>query len=483
MGDRALPPAETYGNARTRRMNGYNQLDPGEKLMQPRKSSFALNIVKGAAVMFVMLSAFGAFAGAQTTYTENTIYTFGTQNNPDGMNPLDDGLVFDKAGNLYGTTRSDSGYGYGAVFELTPNGSGGWTETVLHFFNPQSTTNLNDGAAPGGSLAIDSKGNLYGTTTAGGANGTGIVWELSPPTVKGNPWTETILYSFGAPGSGDGYGPVGGITLGNSSATVLYGTTECGGSGASVYGSVCYPNNMGTVYQLTYVKKTKTVPAHWTETILHSFSGPDGADPQGGLLLSGGDLYGWAGYTGVIFELTHSAGGWTETVLASLPWQSFYGAPVMDAQKNLYVTTPGAGTYGSGAVWELAYSATTKTYTEQVIYSFNTGSEVSAGLNWGLVYSKGSLFGATTGGAGEGIPSYAGSVFELTYTKPTKKAPGGWQETDINQFAFLGGAADGDGPGLNELIMDSKGNLYGMLLFLSPDGGGGGVFELSPSTE
>ena len=461
--------------------------------MQPRKSSFALNIVKGAAVMFVMLSAFGAFAGAQTTYTENTIYTFGTQNNPDGMNPPHDGLVFDKAGNLYGTTQSDSGYGYGTVFELTPNGSGGWSETVLHFFNPESTTNLNDGAAPFGSLAIDSKGNLYGTTAAGGANGTGIVWELSPPPTGSTTWTETILYSFGAPGSGDGYEPGGGVTLASSAATVLYGMTACGGSGPSTYGGCGSSGGAGTVYQLAYVNKTKTVPAHWTETILHSFSGPDGAWSHGSLLLSGGTLYGWANGgagaycveqfptgCGVVFELQHGTDGWIETVLhnfgatATDAWGAYLGTPVMDAKKNLYGTSGSGGTYGNGAVWELAYSATTKTYTEQVIYSFNTGSEISAGLNWGLVYSKGSLFGATGGWGGE--PS-GGNVFELTYKKPTKTAPGGWQETDIYDFPSAG-----DGPGWNQLIMDSKGNLYGMLSGIQ-DQNYGSVFEISPSTE
>ena len=430
--------------------------------MQSRKSSFALSIVKSAAVMFVLLSALGAFAGAATTYTENTIYSFGT-NFPDGMQPLHNGLVMDKAGNLYGTTiQAECGLDqtcYGAVFELTPNGSGGWTETVLHYFNPLSNTNPNDGVYPTGNIAIDSKGNLYGTCFWGGPGwatggnnfyGSGIVWELSPPTVNGNPWTETILYSFGAPGSGDGFLPYGGVTLGNSSATVLYGTTQCGGSGSGYSG--CHwgsPNGPGTVYQLTYVKKTKTVPAHWTETILHNFAGTDGAAPLGGLLLSGGNLYGYTqdGGTGadcscgVAFELKpdgtespynllYSFGATETDALAP-----YYGAPVMDAQKNLYGTTFAGGTYETGtidygAVWELEYSAATKTYTEQVIYTFGA-NPYDVTPNWGLIYSKGSLFGATGGWGGTGA---GGNVFELTYKKPTKKVTGGWQETDLYDF-------------------------------------------------
>jgi uncharacterized repeat protein (TIGR03803 family) len=468
--------------------------------MQSRKSSFALSIVRGAAVMLVLLSALRVFAGTETTYTEKTLYSFGT-NWPDAIQPFNSGLVMDKAGNLYGTTPFDTdstpGYGPGAVFELTPSGSGGWTETILHYFQTGSTSNPNEGQYPHGSLAIDSKGNLYGTTMAGGANGTGTVWELSPPTASGNPWTETILYSFGAAGSGDGYQPWAGVTLASSAATVLYGTTECGGTGTfpgpAMFGDTCAPpqgeaSGLGTVFQLTYVKKTKTVPAHWTETILHSFSGTDGALPLGGLLLSGGNLYGYTSTGGAkydlpataacgdVYELTPNGTASTFNVLynfggtATDAADPLYGAPVIDTAKNLYGTADGGGAYGGGAVWELAYSATTKTYTEQVIYSFGANpNEIQP--NWGLVYSKGSLFGAT-GGWPVGEGSQGGNVFELTYTKPTKKAPGGWKETDLYDFP-----TDASGPGWNQLIMESSGNLYGMLQGVP---GLGSVFELEP---
>lgn len=437
---------------------------------------------------------------AEVAYTEKAIYSFGT-NWPDAIQPLYEGMVMDKAGNLYGVVAHDTaaslGYGPGAVFELTPNGSSVWTETILHYFQANSTSNPDEGQYPLGSLAIDSAGNLYGTTTAGGANGTGTVWKLSPPTTVGNPWTETTLYSFGVAGSGDGYQPVAGVTLASSAATVLYGTTECGGTGnfpgSAVVGDTCAPpqgaaSGLGTVFKLTYVKKTTTVPAHWTETILHNFSGTDGVFPLGSLLLSGGNLYGYAtnggpGYAppttlayGVVYELTPSGTAPTLKVLYNFGATTtdaadpLYGAPIMDAQKNLYGTTVYGGAYGNGAAWELVYSATTKTYTgtEQVIYSFNTNSKVSAGLNWGLVYSKGSLFGAT---GGQNSSLQGGSVFELTYIKPSTKTHGGWQEIDLYDFS------SSDGPGFNQLIADPSGNLYGMLPGIS-DSSLGSVFEL-----
>ena len=136
---------------------------------------------------------------AAVDWVESELWEFGSA--PDATSPVYNGLVLDTAGNLYGTAGGGK-YNDGAVFELTPNGQGGWNETVIHSFDPNSTT-VHDGAGPEGSLAIDSKGNLYGTTFSGGANNNGVVYELSPGT-EGT-WTETILYSFGAAASGDGF--------------------------------------------------------------------------------------------------------------------------------------------------------------------------------------------------------------------------------------------------------------------------------------
>jgi uncharacterized repeat protein (TIGR03803 family) len=130
-------------------------------------------------------------------WTEKILYSFkgGTG---DGQNPAAS-LLMDSAGNLYGTTVAGGTGGSvnsGTVFKLSPNGSGGYTETVLHSFTSGGT----DGCNPFAGLVLDSKGNLYSTTGAGGTYGFGTVFELSPGS-KGK-WTETILHSFGASGDG-----------------------------------------------------------------------------------------------------------------------------------------------------------------------------------------------------------------------------------------------------------------------------------------
>jgi uncharacterized repeat protein (TIGR03803 family) len=464
--------------------------------MQHRKSSLALTIVKGAAVMLVLLSALGAFAG-----TESVLWNFTANSGNDAEDPLYNGPVFDTKGNLFGATLWGGSFNEGAVFELSPNGQGGWNETVLYSFNPESTSVM-DGGRPCGSVVLDSKGNLYGTTLYGGTNGTGTIWELSPPAAGGTVWTEAILYNFGAAGSGDGGEPFAGVTLASSAATTFYGTTLCGGtgptggSGAPPYGC---PNGAGTVYELTYVKPTKKVKGGWKETVLYSFAGSsstDGILPQGGLTLKGKYLYGVtsSGGTGAycrtqygigcgtVFELQPGADGWSETVLYNFGATATDGTtpgqvtPVMVGD-DIYGTTEygGSGNPAAGTAWELVYSAGTQSYSEEVLYSF--GSQPNDGFipGWQLVQGKkaNTWYGTTfDGGEYQG----SGTIFELTYTPPTKKSPGGWKETNVYEFT---GYDDGYEPGKNELIVDKSGNLYGMSWF-----GGlyskGAVFEFQP---
>jgi uncharacterized repeat protein (TIGR03803 family) len=252
----------------------------------------------------------------------------------DGGDPTA-GLIFDAAGNLYGTTVGGGAYFGGTVFELSPTASGGWTYKVLHSFAA-----LDQG--PWAGVIIDSSGNLYGTTSTGGAYGYGKVFELSPQA--GGGWMEQVLYSFNG---GDGSSPFTGLifdTVGN-----LYGTTGQGGA-----------HGMGTVFELT------PGAGGWTEQLLHDFNGSDGSGPSSGLTIDAyGNLYGTTGGggtygNGTVFELLPQAGGgWTEKVLHSFhPKYHNDGVNpdaglIMDAHGNLYGTTYQGGAYGYGTVFEI----------------------------------------------------------------------------------------------------------------------------------
>ncbi|HEX3449922.1 MAG TPA: choice-of-anchor tandem repeat GloVer-containing protein [Isosphaeraceae bacterium] len=156
-----------------------------------------------------------------------TLYSFWDQ--PDGASPYG-GVVFDKSGNLYGTTYYAGANDVGTVYELT-NHNGSWTETVLYSFKGGS-----DGDSPISTLVIDARGNLYGTTSDGGAAacGCGTIFRLSPST--GGVWTESVVYRFpGSPKPGFAYN--GMVSDGKGS---FYGATVHGGSG-----------NDGAIYKFT----------------------------------------------------------------------------------------------------------------------------------------------------------------------------------------------------------------------------------------
>jgi uncharacterized repeat protein (TIGR03803 family) len=124
--------------------------------------------------------------------------------NTDGANPYG-GLILDASGNLYGATSQGASGNFGAIFELTPAGNG-WTESILHTFSPH----LGDGMNPQAPLIFDAAGNLYGTTESGGASGGGTAYELTP-TGEGD-WTKKILDSFSSAG-GAAHSPAPGVTI------------------------------------------------------------------------------------------------------------------------------------------------------------------------------------------------------------------------------------------------------------------------------
>jgi uncharacterized repeat protein (TIGR03803 family) len=231
----------------------------------------------GCGVAYKLIPSNGA-------WTQNVLYSFGNGAN-DGANPVS-GVIFDSAGNLYGTTmRGGSGgqfycpgnEGCGTVFELTPSGLG-WTEKILYNFGVYGRW---DGRSPVAGLIFDGSGNLYGATYASGSGGGGTVFELSPSGGL------EVLYSF------TGYGGPADRLVMDASGN-LYGTTRQDG---------LYPS--GSVFKLSRSNGS------WTYTSLHDFTGgSDGAYPNGVTLDANGNLYGTAqsggayGSYGVVWEIT-----------------------------------------------------------------------------------------------------------------------------------------------------------------------------------
>jgi uncharacterized repeat protein (TIGR03803 family) len=353
---------------------------------------------------------------------------------------------------------------------------------------------------------------LYGTTIGGGdgiCGDCGTVFMLSR-NFQGH-WTKSLLYSF--KGGKDGANPAAALIL--DQAGSLYGTTEIGGV-----------QNEGTVFKLS------NASGHWTEDVLYSFQEANGISPAGGVIFdSEGNLYGTTLYggtygNGTVYKLSPSSSVWTESVLYSFHGTSDGGSPssnlTFDAAGNLYGTAPyggeNCGGYGCGVVFELSPSS--GGWTETVLYAFTGGSD-GAGPSGGLVFdSFGSLYGMTFDGGDSNCFGYhsdgCGTVFQLS--------PGFvWTENVIHTFGGGGRAnrrtspsfdkassrsisirrgvrppkcdADRRAGGVNEdganpegsLVFDSAGNLYGTTAYggYSPDGcqydGYGTVFELSPS--
>jgi uncharacterized repeat protein (TIGR03803 family) len=280
---------------------------------------------------------FELLPSASGNWTLKSIHSF---SGTDGQYP-DGPLVFDSSGNLFGVTMMGGAYGQGVVFELTREPNGYWKQTILHAFG-----NAVDGAEPFAGLILDNKGNLYGTTSVGGANGDGTVFEL----VRGKTgmWPEKILHSFDG---SDGGGPYSGLifdTVGN-----LYGTTAGGGA----YG-------FGTAFELT-----PQSGGGWTHKVLHDFgNGTDGIEPQTGLIFdNAGNLYGTTSeggadncqdyYAGNVFELSPSASGqWNETVLANFCDETGGGGVnslIFGAHGNLFGTTYAGGTDDGGIAFEI----------------------------------------------------------------------------------------------------------------------------------
>jgi uncharacterized repeat protein (TIGR03803 family) len=237
---------------------------------------------------------------------------------------------------LYGVDQGSTN-NFGAVYLLTPPTQGkSWTQHILYSFQGSG-----DAASPSGDLVRDSRGNFYGVTAQGGVNNLGAIYEVSPPAVPGNPWTEKVLYSFNG---ADGTLPSGGLLFGRGG--VLYGTASGGGA-----------NGAGTVFQLN---PPASPNAPWTLKTLYTFTGGvDGTSPGTGVIADKqGRLFGTAG--GAIFMLrsagsTVGGGPWKETVLHAFNFHDGFiaSSPLILSNNVLYGTTAQGGTFGSGTVFQL----------------------------------------------------------------------------------------------------------------------------------
>jgi uncharacterized repeat protein (TIGR03803 family) len=373
--------------------------------------------------------------------TESVLYSFKSASAPIGR------LLF-MSGSLFGTA-SDNGSGDGQVFELTESG-GTWSESPLIKFVGT------DGSYPAAGLSSEAGGFLFGTAALGDAYDEGNVFLLYQ---VGGSWIHGTLWAFGGT-SGDGKEPLCDLAI--DSSGILYGTTFVGGS-----------ENGGTVFELTESFGT------WTETVLHSFvNGSDGANPESGLLLKGGVLYGTTSagglhLEGTAFDLTQSGGVWTENVLYAFAGGSDGAQPIGSLIKGskgeLYGTTQygGGGSCfggaGCGTVFELSESG--GVWTEKVLYAFSGGVD-GAYPEAGLVLSG---TGALYGTAQNGGKHDEGVAFALT------KSGGSWNQTVLHSF---GGKGDGANP-QGAVILDKKGNLYGT----TSSGGAhdnGIVYEIKP---
>jgi uncharacterized repeat protein (TIGR03803 family) len=265
----------------------------------------------------------------------------------DGAGP---GLLMDNLGNFYGSIGPGDYFGAGAIGELSPS-TGGWTYTQLYSFCSQG--NCADGDGEPAPPIWDGKGNLWGTTTEGGANGRacyfgcGVIFEMTPN--GDGTWTYHVRHVFAA-FPNDGQLPDGSLVM--DAAGNFYGSTEGGG-----------PHGNGTIFKFAFTS------GKWKETLLYDFpSCLEGCYPEGTLAMdTAGNLYGMAqgganscaGFScGVVFRLSPQRDGtWKYNVVYDLNETTggvlpFYGV-ILDGKGNLFGVTSSFGKYNAGTAFEI----------------------------------------------------------------------------------------------------------------------------------
>jgi len=381
----------------------------------------------------------------------------------DGLVPAGP-LLPDGDGHFYGVTGGGPGeYGNGVVFELTRLANGTWRETILHTF-----TAGQGGAFPWGGLIFDSAGNLFGTMSGYGSYAVGGVFELTPGS---GGWSFNALYTNGA-------GP--GLLMDST---------------GDLYGSI----GLGDYHGAGAIGELSSGSDRWIYTQLYSFCGPpgcpDGSDPPAPPIWDGkGNLYGTmteggidrpACFSdfgcGVIFEMTPNCDGtWTYHVLhcfasSSTDGQWPYGSLVMDAAGNFYGSTwlggPNGrenGGYGNGTIFKLAFAD--GKWEETTLYDFPSCKYGCMAMGTLALDKAGNLYGTAAGGTGSCAGITCGVVFKLS---PQKS--GQWKYSVVHDFT----AADGGVQPFYGVILDGKGNLFGVTSSFGKYNAGT-AFEITP---
>ncbi len=360
-------------------------------------------------VFFMVASGGGGFSAP---------YTF-PGSSSDGSIPRA-GLVADAAGYLYGTTSSHGLEANGGIFKVKTDGS---EYTILHSF-ADDATNGYESYSP---LVLDAAGNLYGTTCYGGQFGSGTIFAIMTDGTGFD-----ILHSF-AGDPVDGACPRGRLLL---DGTILYGTTEYGGSGGD-----------GTVFKLDLE------PAVPTLSVLHSFASADGVNPTGGVILDGAGFlhgttsYGGTGDHGTIYTIDTDGNNFSvlHRFASGVDDGSHpHGELVIDGSGDLYGTTAEGGA-ASGLGWGTVFRFTSGSGIT-LLHSFTSDPD-GRFPHAGLVLAPGGwLYGTTDGGGASG--GY-GTVFALT--------------TSGTDYQLLGSlASDPDGAFPQAALLLEGGTLYGV---------------------
>ncbi|HTT97578.1 MAG TPA: choice-of-anchor tandem repeat GloVer-containing protein [Rhizomicrobium sp.] len=431
-------------------------------------------VLRSTVIALVALLSLFVPASASTF---NVLKTFCVSTNcRDGNTPTAP-IFLDPSGNLFGVTYGGGAHGKGTVFELRKAATGYTFHRIYDFC---SQTNCTDGDHPYSGLIMDTAGNLYGTASNGGANGTGfrggIVFKLTPGAKPSQQWTLTKLHDFCAKANCvDGKTPMAGLTYQGASSGLydgvspLFGTTIGGGTAAQ-----------GVAYKLTYVPgRIKRV-----EKAFYSFCSvancADGLQPGAPLTIDGaGNIYGTTNYGGangsstdggVAFQFTPKHRGYRYTVLHSfcalaecadgdMPSR---GGLTIDGSGNLLGT---AYRPEGGIIYKLTPAGTGSTISTLYTFCADTICDDGAAPDWPLLIdSNGDIVGATNGGGTATQP--AGTVYRLH------------DGTLTVLHSFCLNCDDGAYP--RGIAMDTTGNIFGVTFMTRNTGAGGTVFALTP---